>query len=844
MKLDEIFSSVSAPDFPSSQFNGNHTVKTTLTLGKVTPTKCITYRPGDEFRMHSTTTLDFVPLLSPNYQQYKLKEFLFKVRKGLTWNQEDYGKFLLSGSDGSTPPVMPFIKADNWYYFGDAVINFKFEPETAVYGLLSNTNHIMFQTSNFPSGSLNDILMNFANLSDDDYISLLESLRDAWKFEISQLNKRVASDDDDVKDVMFSPLHVRPAFTHSNWKFTPASQSPIQNFPQLSVNVPIASATTTSIDNVYFADLGELGTNFSDVYHIYTPLYRNSELLESLGYPTFNYLLEQCDFVQRFKKNWNTYLDGLISSRSTGVRYMVGLPYVPLDKTVSNVPVPWLAIRPSNLQYDREVCITSILDLLQNYSEFAISHGHGDGSPAKGYVAGSLPLSDTFLYPQDSSGNPWPLDLGPLSSFWLIWSEYFLDSNQTKPIKVPTQSGFFLQQNYLSLVQLQDSFWVDYPTMSYVRCFDGDYLDCDYQNSALTPQELQDVYSAILNNEFFVNYTSIPSKSIDRNYFTSALPDISRVEVFAPVSATMPANAAVPSMSNPTDVKPTQSVDPTTTFLSIEAFRTAQVLQNFFVNAMLSGPRPVQFILMQFGEHSQDFRMEVPTLINASEVPISSRSVTQASETSELPLGYEASKMSVVKGMNEGFDTVTADGDHGYIIRMVCVYPEVLEVGGLNRELLCGSPFDWIAFPQFATLGEQSLMSVEVDSQPIDLGDFQFSNPAAGEPDVVSLALVQNGETSAVDFGYTERYCNLKHIPSETHGRFLTDLDYWSLDRIKRPTSFMSNYQPLKLSPSFLKVPVDNRQMVDSQVNNIKLYQYVECEYRRKLPMINPVKLL
>lgn len=843
MKVNEIFSSVSAPDFPVSQFNGNHTVKTTLTLGKVTPTKCITYRPGDTFRMHSTTTLDFVPLLSPNYQQYKLKEFLFKVRKGLTWNQEDYGKFLLAGSDGSTPPVMPFIKGDNWYYFGDAVINFKFEPNLAVYGLLRN-NHIMFQTSNFPTGSLNELTMNFATLSDDVYISLLDALRDAWKFEISQVNKRVASDDDDVKDVRFSPLHVRPAYTHSNWAYTPASQSPIQNFPMVSVNVPIASAPTTTIDNVYFADLGQLGTNFSDVYHVYTPLYRNSELLESLGYPTFNYLIDQIDFVQRFKKNWNEYIDSLISSRSTGYRYLAGLPFCPLDLNYNNIPCPWLKISPANHTYDAEYCIVTIIDLLQNYAEYAISHGHGDGSPASGYVAGSLPLKDIYLHPTDASGNPWPLDMGPLSSFWLIWSEYFLDSNQTKPIKVPTQSGTFLQQNLTYLAQLQDTYWVDYPNFQYVRTFDGDYLDCDYQNSAMSPQELLAVYSSIMNNELYVNYTSIPSKCIDRNYFTSALPDISRVEVFAPVSATLPQDGVVPSMTNPTDVKPTQSVDPTTTFLSIEAFRTAQVLQNFFVNAMLAGPRPVQFILMQFGEHSQDFRMEIPTLINASEVPISSRSVTQASETSELPLGYEASKMSVVKGMNEGFDTVSADGDHGYIIRMVCVYPEILEVGGLNRELLCGSPFDWIAFPQFATLGEQSLMSIEVDSQPIDLGDFQFQNPQAGEPAIVSAALVLSGETSSIDFGYTERYGNLKHIPSETHGRFLTDLDYWSLDRIKRPTSYMSSYQALKLSPSFLKVPVDNRQMVDSQVNNIKLFQYVECEYTRKLPMINPVKLL
>ena len=839
MKLDEIFSSVSAPDFPSSQFNGNHTCKTTLTIGKVTPTKCLIYRPGDEIRMHSTTTLDFVPLLSPNYQQYKLKEYLFKVRKGLTWNQEDYGKFLLSGSDGSVPPNMPFLYEGNAYYFGDGCVKMKFCPPIGVYGLISSSNHVLFQTSAYPTGSLNDIIVNFSSLSDDAYVSLMNSLRDAWKFESSLTNKRVQNDLSEVKDVQFSPIHIRPAFTRSNWNML--SNNPVT----ISVNVPLATASSVTINSTTFADLGDVTSLFTDVYHCLSPQYRNSELLEALGYPTFNYLLEQNDYIQNFLKAWNAYLDSCVTDRTFPLNnYIPGIGFNVSHGTIDGQVSPLLS--PAN--FSSKTTMTSFpglvkfVDLIQNYSEFAISHGHGDGSPCTDYVAGYMFLSNIFCPPCDGAGQPHRLDLGPLSSFWLIWSEYFIDSNQMKPIGIIKSSNTPLTLS--NVLNVLDPYWADRTNYSWLRTFDGDYLDIDYQNSALTPANLKVIYEWILRNEVMVNYTSIPSKMIDRNYFTSALPDISRVEVFAPVSASMPANGAVPSMTNPTDVKPTQSVDPTTTFLSIEAFRTAQVLQNFFVNAMLSGPRPVQFILMQFGEHSQDFRMEVPVLVNASEVPISSRSVTQASETSELPLGYEASKMSVVKGLNEGFDTITADGDHGYIIRMICVYPEILEIGGLNRELLCGSPFDWIAFPQFATLGEQSLMSIEVDSQPIDFGDIIWQNNGVQDQAIITAALVASGETSISDFGYTERYGNLKHIPSETHGRFLTDLDYWSLDRIKRPTSYGSSFEALKLSPQFLKVPVDNRQMVDSQVNNIKLFQYVECEYRRKLPMINPVKLL
>lgn len=841
MKVNDIFASVSAPDFPVSQFNGNHSIKTTLTLGKVTPTKCMLYRPGDNIRMHSTTTLDFVPLLSPNYQQYKLKEFLFKVRKGLTWNQEDYGTFLLSGSDGQTPPVMPFISAGNYYYFGDAVVKMIFAPPVGVYGLLNSNNHVLFQSSNYPSGSLNDIFLNFNSLTDDQYVNLMNSLRDAWKFEISATNKREQSEDEEIHDVRFSPLYIRPAFTHSNWLYT--SGSPLAT---IDVQNPIATAPTVTINSTTFSDLGDADALFTDVYHLNTPFYRNSDLLESLGYPTFNYLLEQNDYIQKFKRYWNNFLDACVTDRTYVSYFFNGIGYSPLASTsgTPSYPLPYLSINPSSSTKDSDPCQTTFLALLQNFCEYAISHGHGDGSLCDSYVAGIMALKDLFMYPCDANGSAWDLDLGPLSSFWLIWSEYFLDSNQTRPIGIIKDSGYYLDKfNLLSVAKLE-KFWYDDSAFDWCRTFDGDFLRLDYTNPNLSVSDMYNLKRSLITNEIMVNYTSIPSKCIDRNYFTSALPDISRVEVFAPVSATLPQDGVVPSMNNPTDVTPTQSVDPTTTFLSIEAFRTAQVLQNFFVNAMLSGPRPVQFILMQFGEHSQDFRMEVPVLVNASEVPISSRSVTQSAETTELPLGFEASKLSVVKGMDEGFDTITADGDHGYIIRMVCVYPEILEVGGANRELLCGSPFDWIAFPQFATLGEQSLMSYEVDAQPIDFGDYIWKHGPTDQA-IIQAALVVAGETSSNDFGYTERYGNLKHIASETHGRFLTDLDYWSLDRIKRPVTFVNNaYQALKVSPQFLKVPVDNRQMVDSQVNNIKMFQYVECEFSRKLPMINPVKLL
>lgn len=825
MQISDIFSSVESPDYAVSQFNGNHSIKTTLTLGKVTPTKTIIYRPGDKFRMNAHTTLDFVPLLSPNYQRYTLKEYLFKVRKGLTWFNDDFGKFLLAGADGSTPPVMPFMPTDSFYYFGDAVINFKFNPHRPVYGLIDAGSNIGFQVTDLPSDCLNNDLINFSTLSDDQYVSLLNNLRDAWTFEVSYRNKRPS--------VLDAPRmqHLDRQFTHSEVKPAWDFNNLVLNGSTLEPRVFLAAAPTFSQNNVTFANLGPVGDSFFGVYHTHTPLYRNSELVEALGYPTFNFDVQHCDYVELFKQLWNDFIDSCITRRQSD-------PTMNFPWTKPDTQFDYLVINPNSHSSDHVPTIATVSTLIQSFCQYAISHGHGDGTECDDFVFTSVPLKDIFVPPVDKAGNNPRLDLGPLSSFWLIWSEYFIDSTQMAPIGIIKESGRYLDgSNLLSVI---DDFYIDKSYFNWLVGFDGEYLENNYVNGSLSANDLYYFKRLIMLNELLVNYTSIPSKGIDRNYFTSALPDITKVKVFAPVIPSLPSDGVVPKMDTPTDIQPSQSVDPTTSFLSIEAFRTAQVLENFFVNSMLAGPRPVQFILMHFGEHSKDFRMEIPTLVNATEQSISSRSVTQSAETSELPLGYEASKLSIVK--DSGFDVVDAEGDHGYIIRLVCVYPEVLEIGGANRELLCGSPYDWIMFPAFGKLGEQPILSYEVDSQPIDISDALWYNGV--DRNAALAGLVAGGKTSFEEFGYTPRYGNLKHISSESHGRFLTDLDYWDLDRIKRPTSFYNGYEPLRLSPQFLRIPVDNRQMVDSEVNNIKMYQFVECEFTRKLPLINPTKLL
>lgn len=480
-----------------------------------------------------------------------------------------------------------------------------------------------------------------------------------------------------------------------------------------------------------------------------------------------------------------------------------------------------------------------VTTLLQAYAEFMISTGHGDGTPMdldNMFSIQDIALRHMMVPPVRADKSFFMYDLGPLTSYWLIWNEYFRDASLSKPQGLLIDSGEYLN-NYASVKITQDHYDPNTYVFTSINGFSVDYdLPLDFGTGQASIRE------TLMKSEAFRDYTSIPQKCIDRNYFTSALPDISKVQVFAPVVPSLPQNGVVPSMDNNVSYKPTQNVDPNTTFMSIDAFRTANVLESFFVNSMLAGPRPVSLILMHFGEHSKDFRMEIPELIDASEATFSNRELTQSSETDQLPLGFQVSQMSIVKGLNEGSQFVDSDGDHGYLIRMVCLYPEIFEVGGVNKELFCDSPFDWMYFPAFGILGEQAILQAELNIQPID-----FSSGVLDGSDVSDDYKQYTGTCFESEFGYTSRYGHLKRIPSEVHGRFLTDLRYWTLDRIQQPLSYAGGSPSaplLKNSMQFLAIPKDTRMFVSKDQDNFKLYQFIDCQMTRKLPMINTVKLL
>lgn len=309
-------------------------------------------------------------------------------------------------------------------------------------------------------------------------------------------------------------------------------------------------------------------------------------------------------------------------------------------------------------------------------------------------------------------------------------------------------------------------------------------------------------------------------KLLDKDLFTSILPTTSKIEVFAPSFSSsdlatfysdkdmfvaldeelarkngLPTAAAPYSVNTPT----------VSNFIDVDALRTAQILQRYYRDCSLVGDQINQFILMTFGERSQDFRPEIPELVFAREFPCHISEITQQSETDQLPLGTEGGKMSSSSSAMDFH--IDSYGDFGYFIYLTCIYPETSANNGLNHQFdVHYNQFEQLFVPRFASLGEEALTSLQIDCLPKCKCDYRGAN---------AITFSDSQADSSRVVGYVPRYALFKRIPSYISGRFKGDLNSWTLDRIPNP------FEPrMTLSHKYLETPRDLRLFASDEEEN------------------------
>lgn len=227
--------------------------------------------------------------------------------------------------------------------------------------------------------------------------------------------------------------------------------------------------------------------------------------------------------------------------------------------------------------------------------------------------------------------------------------------------------------------------------------------------------------------------------------------------------------------------------------VTINELRRAVKLQEFLEKSMRGGYRLIEQIKAHFGVISSDARLDRPQFLGGDMQKVMISEVTSSAGTDDATLGeYSGHGTEIGNSKRRKFFSE----EHGFIFCLFSCTPRTAYSQGLEKQL---TRFDWLdyAWPEFAHLGEQ-----EVKNKELFVGATLWSDTNLNEQ----------------VFGYQSRYAEYKTIPSQIHGDFKGNLNYWTLTRTFEETP--------RLSRDFIEVRPE-----DDSLNRIFTVEQSESDY-------------
>lgn len=247
---------------------------------------------------------------------------------------------------------------------------------------------------------------------------------------------------------------------------------------------------------------------------------------------------------------------------------------------------------------------------------------------------------------------------------------------------------------------------------------------------------------------------------------------------------------------------------------TINDFRQAVVIQQFYEMLARGGSRYVELLQSVYGVSNGDARLQRPEYLGGGRTHImvnpvvNTAGVTGGNNQGDLA-AYGVGSASGGHGFSKAFT------EHGVVLGLVCVRADLNYQQGMPRQFKRRSKFDFL-IPHFANLGEQAVLNQEIFAQG---------------------SAVLNPQGDPVDeevFGYVARYDDYRYKPSLVTGVFRsqapTSLDIWHLaqDFATLPT----------LSPAFIEEnpPIDRIITVPTEPQFL-MDAWIQFSAVRELPV-------
>lgn len=189
----------------------------------------------------------------------------------------------------------------------------------------------------------------------------------------------------------------------------------------------------------------------------------------------------------------------------------------------------------------------------------------------------------------------------------------------------------------------------------------------------------------------------------------------------------------------------------------VNDLRTAVAVQGFQERNARGGTRYTELVRSQFGVTSPDARLQRPEYLGGGRVSVTINPVAQTSATGSAGTTTVLGELAGVGSALGSASFSQSFTEHGYVLGLVNVRPDLTYQQGIERHWFRSTPFDFYV-PALAHLGEQAIWSKEL-----------FATGVAADDDLV--------------FGFQERWSEYKWAPSRTSGHFRstspTPLDMW-----------------------------------------------------------------
>lgn len=853
-----VFDNVTFTPPQQSTFNGNHDIKTSCRIGEVFPLEAYPVYPKDRFQFKYNMQAKFNPLIAPAFQRMSIKKFFFYARNSDLWDNFDHFFTGIDPKSGKTayaptvvPPAHPHFK-----------LNAPFQVGNAYLGVKLNLSGVDLSSAILETDEKFTISSAVVNNCIEQIKSNPEAI--TWHYE----------DGSDLKSLYSSAVLRGPSSTQTldtsidtkSWYGFPPDDSGRSTFI-LTLNTFTGSDTTTT-------SLKSKNVFFNSKIRGFKALCHPSSTFDYLDYPCADLrhyinsqkFLDDCDkhsesfpslanyFYQFYIKNqwrmWTTFAQSGEFNPDAPMPCN-GWTHAPMWLDTSDYS--YSEAKLNNIDYVLESWYSTgsgddvhvdqgsqtIRQIIMRYLVWMYFSGYNTTQVVDAPYFMVCPISEFVHFSEKN------IDSLRYRAYWKIWNEYFRDSNLTAEFPVPYSSNGYdfanIVEALFNFLNQNNGVSTGLPpmsTMDHYFDFRGDDIINLWQEvypNAIDQKFAYDRDGRIqLLSYYMYKLLTKPFKHVRRrDYLTGALPNTSVVQVVAPVIAqqnmrayedmpytnlhqTSPDGTTI--IQDNTDIKPV----PADTFtgstssspigwLDLENLRITQKLKQYFQDLRHAMAGIKDYIKIFFDVDIDDLTLHRAKFLGGDEQLVSVSEILSTSETENQPLGSLA-------GRATSYGETGTYGDFykeaGQFIALACLSPVSDNIGGLDRQLIRDSKFDYFQ-PQFAELGDMSIEKVEVTASPWMRGSaFKFQDT----------------------YGYTQRYMDLKFMRNKVHSDFLGALSDWHLDLLQ--PAIQSD--DINLSQSFIEERDDDRIFsdVDDEACNCFIWCECDCTYQRALPII------